>query len=179
MADFFPHHTIEWKLQQPGAIRRIALSLPAMAILTGIVVHLYRWLILSSYGTMSLWSVVASIGGGLVLLLGLATAHLGNHTVRQWLWRAPLFALVEAATEAVLGALLIALGVERIGTAVAHWSDWPTLVLAALRWRSTPILAFALLLAAVVQSIRFALLKYEHRSSTAVLIHERHSEDKP
>lgn len=177
MAYFFPHHTVEWRLQQPGAIRRIALSLPAMAIVTGIVVHLYRWLILS-YGTMSWWFVLASIGGGLVLLLGLATAHLGNHTVRQWLWRAPLFALVEGAAEAAFGALLIALGVERLGTDVAHWSDWPTLAANALFWHSIAILSFALLLAGVVQSVRFALLKHEHRSSTAVLIHERSEEEK-
>jgi hypothetical protein len=176
MANFFPHHTIEWKVEEPGAIRRFALSLPAMAVATGIVAHLYRWLVLS-YGAMNWWFLLASIGGGLVLLLGLATAHLGNHTVRQWIWRAPLFAVVEGITEAALSALLIALGVERFGTDAAHWSDWPTLAFDALLWRTAAILAFTLLLAGVVQSVRFALLKHEHRSSTAVLIHERNEEE--
>ncbi|HEU4643155.1 MAG TPA: hypothetical protein VFS44_11935 [Gemmatimonadaceae bacterium] len=171
MADFFPRHTIEWNLREPHLVRRLALSLPVMAIVTGIVVRAYRWMVLSS-GAMGFWSVLASIAGGLVLLLGLATAHLGNHPVRQWVWRAPLFVLIESATEAVASAVLLAAGLERFGTAVARWRDWPTMAFDALEWRTIAVLSFALVLAAVVQWVRFALLKHEHRASMAEAIHQ-------
>lgn len=177
MADFFPRQTIDWRLREPHAIRRLALSLPVMAIATGIIVRAYRWLVLS-YGPMRWWMIVGSIAGALVLLLGLATAHLGNHPLRQWVWRAPLFALIESATEGALAAALIAAGIERIGTEPAHWHDWPTLVFDALLWRTLAILSFTLVLATVVQWVRWALLKHEHRSSTAVLIHEREQEQR-
>lgn len=176
MADFFPRHTVEWKLRERPFIRRLSLSLPMMAIVTGIIARAYRWLVLS-YGAMSWWLLLASISGGLILLLGLATAYLGNHPVRQWVWRAPLFVLVESATEAAASAILLAAGLERFGTDAAHWRDWPTMAFDALLWRTIVILSFALVLAAVVQWVRFALLKREHRSSTAVLIHERNEED--
>lgn len=172
MADFFPRQTIDWRLREPHAVRRLALSLPAMAILTGILMRAYRWLVLS-HGPMPWWMLFGSITGALVLLLGLTTAHLGNHPLRQWVWRAPMFGLIECATEAALSAALIAAGIERIGTEPAHWRDWPTLVFDALEWRMLAILSFTLVLATVVQWVRWALLKHEHRSSTAVLIHER------
>jgi hypothetical protein len=171
MAPFFPRHTVEWKIEEPPLVRRITLSLPAMAVITGILVHLYRWFVLAHRGT-HWWIVLLLIAGGLVLLLGLTTAHLGNHTVRQWLWRAPLFALAEGATEAAMSALMIAAGVERIGTERASWGDWVSLALNSFLRRGLLILAFALLLAAVVQWVRFALLRHEHRASTAMAIHE-------
>jgi hypothetical protein len=176
MADFFPRHTVEWRIEELPLLRRIALSLGAIAVLTGVLVRLYRWMLLASHA-MPVWLFLIGIGGGLVLLLGLTAAYLGNHPVHQWVWRAPLFALVEIATEVAASALLIAAGVERIGTARAHWSDWPTLALRALTARAALILTFTLVLAGVVQVMRRALLKHERRDSTAIAIHEARREE--
>lgn len=169
MVDFFPRHTIEWRLRELSSLRRLAVSLFGMAVITGVVVHLYRWLVLS-HRPDSLWLFFVSVAGFFILLLGLATAHLGNHTVRTWLWRAPLFAIVESATEAVVSALLIAAGIERIGSQLAQWSDWQSLALHMGIRRTIAILLFALLLAVVVQWVRYFLLKAEHRDSTAIAI---------
>jgi hypothetical protein len=162
MANFFPHQTIEWKLHEPPFLRRLSLSLGWMAVIAGVAVHTYRWLVLS-HEPLSWWLLVATFVGGLGILFGLATAHLGNHTVRQWIWRAPLFAVVESATESAVSALFIALGIERIGTRLAHWPDWLPLTLSTFARRISFLLIFTLILAAVVQWVRWGLLKREHR----------------
>jgi hypothetical protein len=169
MVDFFPRHTIEWRLRELSSLRRLAVSLFGMAVTTGVVVHLYRWLVLS-HRPGNLWLFFLAVAGFFVILLGLATAHLGNHTVRTWLWRAPLFAVVESATEVVMSALLIAVGVERIGSQLATWSDWPSLALHMAIRRIAAVLIFALLLAVVVQWVRYLLLKAERRESTAIAV---------
>lgn len=169
MVDFFPRHTIEWRVRELSSLRRLAVSLFGMAVITGVVVHLYRWVVLS-HRPDNLWLFFLSAAGFFILLIGLATAHLGNHPVRTWLWRAPLFAVVESATEAAMSALLIAAGVERIGSQLATWYDWPSLALHMAVRRTVVILVFALLLAVVVQWVRYALLKHEHRDSTAIAI---------
>lgn len=169
MIDFFPRQTIEWRVRELSSLRRLAVSLVGMAVITGVVVHLYRWLVLS-YRPASLWLFFLLAAVFVVLLLGMATAHLGNHTVRQWIWRAPLFGIVESVTEAVVSALLIAAGVERIGSQLAQWSDWPSLALHMAVRRTLTIVIFALLLAVVVQWVRFILLKREHRESTAIAV---------
>ena len=174
MADFFPRHTVEWQVYELRLIRRISLSLVGVAAFTGVVVHLYRWVILT-YGSMDrVWFLLVGFGGGVLILLGMVTAHLGNHPVRQWVWRAPLFAVVESATEAAMSAILIALGVERLGTKDAHWHDWPSLAFEILIVRTVIIAVFALVLGVVVQWVRYALLRHEHRDHTALAIHEDH-----
>lgn len=173
---FFPRSPIEWHVHEPKLLRRLSRSLVGMAALTGLLVHLYRWLVLS-HGQMRWWFVLVSVAGALVLLLGLVTAHLGNHPVGQWVWRAPLFAVVEGATEAAVSALLILAGLERIGTRAAHWGDWAALSTAIFLRHTATILAFSLLLAAVVQTVRFALLKREHRASMAMAVHEAREQD--
>jgi hypothetical protein len=162
MVPFFPHQTIEWKLHEPPFLRRLSLSLGWMAVITGIAMRSYRWLVLS-HEPLTWWLFFATFAGGLGILFALATAHLGNYTVRQWIWRAPLFAIVEGATESAMSALFIALGIERIGTRLAHWPDWPELVQQAFVRRLGFLLIFTLILAAVVQWVRWELLRREHR----------------
>ena len=176
MAPFFPRHTIEWKLEEPRFVRRLAVSLIPMGILTGILAHAYRWIVLT-HRPGHWWLIFVVLAGHLAILLGLTTAHLGNHPVRQWVWRAPMFALVVSVTESVLAALLIAAGVERIGTTVAQWNDWRALSLQIFLFRESFVLIFALILAAVVQWVRFVLLKREHRLSTAMAMHEVREEE--
>jgi hypothetical protein len=176
MPVFFPRHTIDWHAYENELrlVRRVSLSLVGVAAFTGVVVHLYRWVILT-YGSLDRWwFLLAGFGGGVLILLGMATAHLANHPIRQWVWRAPLFAVVESATEAVMSAILITLGVERLGTEKAHWHDWPSLAFEILLVRTLIIATFSLVLGVVVQWVRFALLRHEHRDHTALAIHEDH-----
>lgn len=181
MARYFPRETVHWHLEEPRAFRKLTLSLPAMALITGILVRLIR--VGASGLTSSWWGVFAGIALGAIVLLGLATAHLGNYPVKQWLWRAPVFGLAEGAAEAGVSALLIAIGVERLGSTYAHLSDWPSLAtdtiigtpgLAFVDGRVVMVSLFALVLAGVVQIVRYLLLRSENRDTTAVAIHEEH-----
>jgi hypothetical protein len=174
MRHFFPRHAIEWTLHEPRALRRLSLSLVAMAVLAGVIVHACRWVVFAYGPGRHLWFALSGVLLGLVLLLGLATAHLGNYPIAQWVWRAPLFACVESATEAVISVALIAAGVERLGTQYAHWHDLPSIARSILLARIALLVVFALVLAGVVQMVRFFLLKHEHRDTTAVAIHEDH-----
>jgi hypothetical protein len=174
MAHFFPRHTVAWKaVQEPSAWRRLSLSVVAMAGITGVVLRLYRAFVLGSGAPESFGLAIASFSLGVVVLCGMATLHLGNYTVRHWWWRAPLFVLVEVAAEMLTSAALLALGAEYRGSAPATMRDWPGMALTALRWRFVVVGSFVLVLAGVVQLVRYLLLKREHRDSTAAAV--RHS----
>jgi hypothetical protein len=181
MPRYFPRDKVEWHLEEPRVFRKLTLSLPAMAVISGVLVRLIR--VGVSGISASWWGVFGAIALGLVVLLTIATAHLGNYPVRQWLWRAPLFGLAEGAAEAGVSALLTVMGVERLGSTRAHLSDWPSMAtdtiigtpgLVFLDGRVVMVSLFALILAGVVQVVRFLLLRSEHRDHTAVAIHEEH-----
>ncbi len=180
MARYFPRETVPWHLEEPRAFRKLTLSLPAMALISGVLVRLIR---VGGGQSATWWGVFAGIALGAIVLLGLATAHLGNYPVKHWLWRAPVFGLAEGAAEAGVSALLIALGVERLGSTHAHMSDWPSIAtdtiigtpgLAFIDGRVVMVSLFALVLAGVVQIVRYLLLRHENRDTTAVAIHEEH-----
>jgi hypothetical protein len=168
---FFPLDTHDWHIHEPAPIRRLSLSLVGMAVVAGVVIRLYRLMVLAYAGGG--WLALGIIGGW-IILLALATLHLGNYPVRHWLWRAPLFGAVEAATELAVSAALTAAGLERMGTAYAHWHDWWQSLTWVLVTRVVVVCLFAALLAGVVQIVRYALLKREHREHTAIAIHEDH-----
>src|SRR3954469_4470398 len=115
MSPFFPERGFTAE-RVDSFIARIPRSLIPMALLTGIVVHLYRVFVLASptitFGWISLFLAGA---GEYVLLLSLSTVYLGNHPVRQWIWRVPLFLAVEWLVEAAAVAVLIRVRFERIG----------------------------------------------------------------
>ena len=103
MTPFFPENPFTGP-RVDSLLKRIPRSLIPMAIITGIAVHSYIWLVLArSSANFGLIALLLAFAGRFVLLLVLATIYLGNHPVRQWLWRAPLFALAEWAVEAVHG----------------------------------------------------------------------------
>ncbi|HXY29487.1 MAG TPA: hypothetical protein VEI06_02165 [Gemmatimonadaceae bacterium] len=166
MAPFFPQHVTQFSLDDP-AIQRFARRLPAMAVTAGVVTHLYGQLFIArsigSGGLLLVLAVVVSI----VILMGFTTAYLGNHTVKQWIWRAPLFALTECATEALVSLVLTALALERWGSGRLTWADWPGFMSDIAVIRTITILSFSLVLAAVVQSVRYALVRHDRRASTA------------
>jgi hypothetical protein len=181
MARYFPRERVEWHLEEPRVLRKLTLSLPAMAVIAGVLVRLIR--VGVSGISASWWGVFGAIALGLVVLLTTATAHLGNYPVKQWLWRAPLFGLAVGAAEAGVSALLTVMGVERLGSTRAQLSDWPSMAtdtiigtpgLVFLDGRIVMVSLFALVLAGVVQVVRFLLLRSENRDHTAVAIHEEH-----
>ena len=181
VARYFPRDNVAWHLEEPRVFRKLTLSLPAMAIFAGVLVRLIR----VGVGGMSAswWGVFGAIALGMIVLLTIATAHLGNYPVKQWLWRAPLFGLAEGAAEAGASALLTMLGVEVLGSTRAHLSDWPSMAtdtiigtpgLGFVDGRIVMVSLFALLLAGVVQVVRYLLLRSEDRDTTAIAIHEEH-----
>jgi hypothetical protein len=153
MANFFPKQTLEFKFEEPKAFRRISFSLVEMAIITGILVRVYRVLVLT-HGSNNWLYIGGTITLGLVFLLGMLTAHLANYPLHQYPWRGPAFAVIEVLAEMAVSALLIAVGHEANGTVRAHWDDWVGMSLNALLIRGLSIVLWGLVLAAVVSLVR-------------------------
>ncbi|MFL5577503.1 MAG: hypothetical protein ACJ79S_16225 [Gemmatimonadaceae bacterium] len=171
MPTLFPRHSVDWKIEEPASFRRLTLSLVETALLTGVVLRLLRVLLRAEVGASWLSLAVYVVTIAVVLCLA-ATAHLSNYPVRQWLWRAPAFAALATAAEMVLSLALIALHREQWGTGRADFHDWPTMAAYTLLFRLAAVCVFALALAAVVQTVRFFLVRHEHRESTLAAVHE-------
>lgn len=145
-------------IEEPTFIRKLSMNLVVMAVITGISLRLYRALILQA-GWSNSWSWIAgTFLGGVGILFLLTTLHLGNYPVRAWFWRAPLFAVVEAATEVAVSFALTTMQLERIGSLTATVEDWqgsaPKLALV----RIVGITLFALILAFVSTMVRLVLI---------------------
>jgi len=153
MSTFFPRHSVEWRLEEPAAFRRLSISLVEMALLTGIVLRLLRALTFT-HGRASWLFYGAALVVGLLVLLGMTTAYLANWTLKSWLWRAPLFALVEVAGEMATSLLLIALRREPEGAVRAEFHDWPSMALRAFLQSELSICLWAALLAGVILFVR-------------------------
>jgi hypothetical protein len=172
MTPFFPESPFTGK-RVDHFLARIPRSLIPMALITGIVVHSYVWLVLARASAGFGWvALLLAFAGRFVILLALATVYLGNHPVRQWVWRVPLFAVAECAVEAAMVAILIRVRTERIGTEHARQRDWWSIVSDILIYHGIAIIVFSAILAVVVQTVRYALLKHEHRDTTAIKIHD-------
>ena len=159
MSNLFPRHAIE-HTEAPKAFRRISLSLVEMAVLTGIVMRVFRVLMLT-HGSNNWLYLGSAIAVGAAILLGALTAHLSNYPLHQYFWRAPLFAVVEVASEMTVSALLIAFGHEAMGPVRAHWDDWPGMALNALLYRGIMIVFWGLMLAGLVQILRETVVHEE------------------
>jgi|SRR5215211_2075598 len=153
MPSFFPKNTTEFKLEEPPAFRRFSFSLVEMALVTGVLVRLYRLMILT-HGSNSWLYLGGVFAVGSIFLLGMLTAHLANYPLHQYFWRAPVFAIVEVVAEMATSALLIAVGREPNGTVRAHWDDWAGMGLNALFIRGLAIVVWGLILAGVVHLVR-------------------------
>lgn len=168
MPSFFPRQTIELKLEEPKAFRRFSFSLVEMALVTGVIARLYRLLVLT-HGSNNWLYLGGTIALGIVFLVGMATAHLANYPLHQYLWRAPAFALIEVAAEMVTSAALIALGHEAYGTVRAHWDDWVGMTLQALLIRGLSIVLWTLILAGVIQIVRRTIVHEEEEPGEVVV----------
>ena len=169
----FPRHTVALT-DEDAFLRRMAHSLVGTAAITGVLVQTFHAVMVGLGATHSNILFGISLIGRLGILLGFTTLHLGSHPVHQWKWRAPLFAASEIAASSLTVALLIAIHAEWIGTARARWADWPRVTGRIIWWHGILILVFALILGVTVQWVRYAMLRHEHRDSTAQRIHEEH-----
>jgi hypothetical protein len=153
MANFFPRQTLEFKFEEPKAFRRISFSLIEMAVITGVLLRVYRVVVLT-HGSNNWLYLGGTITIGVLFLLGMLTAHLANYPLNHYVWRGPAFAVVEVLAEMAVSALLIAVGHEANGTVRAHWDDWVGLGLNALLYRGLAIVIWTLLLTVVIQIVR-------------------------
>ena len=160
MPTFFPRHTIEIRLEEPKAFRKFSFSLVEMAIVTGVLLRIFRLFVLT-HGSNNWFYLGGAFAIGSVFLLGMATAHLANYPLQQYLWRAPAFAALEVVGEMATSALLISLGHEPNGSVRAHWDDWVGMSLSALLIRGLAISLWALILAGVVQLVRRTIVHEE------------------
>jgi hypothetical protein len=166
MAPFFPQVTGTFQRHEYPALRRLTMSLGVSAAVTGVVLRLFRAITLTSTPNERLLFLAVSFGVGLLILFAAVTLHLGNFTVKHWLWRAPAFAAIEATAESLTALGLIALNAEPIGSARATVADWPGIAIGAFLWRTVAVVLYAAVLAGVVQVVRYALTKKEHRTHT-------------
>ena len=150
--------TSEWDFEEPAAFTRIARSPVELALITGVVMRLFRAVVLTQ-GNASSSFLCAALVLGTLFLLGMATLHLGRFPVREWPWRAPLFAVFETAGEMAVSLLLISLHREPWGTARAEFTDWQPMVTGVLFWRVLGVSVWALLLGTTVSFIRGRVLK--------------------
>lgn len=147
-------------------MRRVSLSLPLMGFLAGAGLRTYRALVLEfGWSDSWLWIAGTFIVGAVFLFL-MVTLHVGNYSVRQWAWRAPLFALVESATEIAVSLSLTLLGIERIGSIVATLEDWQSTSVRILVYRVVGITGFSLLLALVSTVVRLLLIPRHKEAKT-------------
>jgi len=170
MPDFFPRQTIAWHLERAAGFRGLTLSVIESGLLTGVVLRLFRAMVIARPSAG--WWVIGYVVTFGVVLTGAAALHLGNYTVRHWLWRAPAFGALAAVGEMVTSLPLIALHREPWGnTGRADFRDWPLMARETLLVDVALVSVFALILAAVVQSVRYLLVRHEHRGHTLQAIH--------
>ncbi|HUF28536.1 MAG TPA: hypothetical protein VMM18_16275 [Gemmatimonadaceae bacterium] len=172
MVEYFPRQTLTWKVEEPPVFRRLTLSLVEMSVLTGILLRVYRAFV-HAHAADSWLVAGTTLAFGAVILFGMLAIHLANFPIRHWLWRAPAFAILEAAAEMITSLGLIAIGREPYGTARAEMHDWMAMATNTLLIRVVAIALFALVLAGVVQAVRYALLRRDNRGSTADRIHRQ------
>ena len=168
MNAYFPRHTADWRMEEPAALRRLTMSLVEMTIITGVTLRLLRSIALT-YGGGESWAYLGgTLALGVTILFGMLAAHLANFTLRTWIWRAPAFAVGEWAAEMATSALLIAFNREPIGSRErAEFADLPAMAQTTFMARFAAVVAFALVLAAVVYLVRYALIRRERTASAA------------
>jgi hypothetical protein len=164
MPSLFPRQTVEWRLEEPRAFRRFSRSLIEMAVVTDVLLRIFRVLTLT-HGSNNWLYLGGMLALGMLFLLGMVTAHLASYPLHQYLWRAPAYAIIEVLAEMATSALLIALGREANGTVRAHWDDWAGLGLHALLYRGLAIVVWGLILAGVVSLVRRTLVHEDEESS--------------
>lgn len=168
MSSYFPRSTAEWRIEEPPALRRLTMSLVEMTLITGVTIRLLRSIALTYGGGESWLYLGGTFALGITILFGMLAAHLANFTLKTWLWRAPAFAVGEWLAEMATSALLIAFKREPIGSRErAEFADLPSMAETTFMMRFAAVIAFALVLAAVVYLVRYVLIHRERTASAA------------
>ena len=161
MGRYFPRDTRELDAIEPPGFRRLTLSLAEMALITGVILRLFR-AVAVTYGPSTNWLYLAlAILVGSTILFGMVALHLANFTPRRWLWRAPIFGLVESATEMVVSLGLILLGREPIGSSRAVLAQWPAMAANTILFHTLAVCIFAAALAGTFQLVRRIMIAKE------------------
>jgi len=148
----------EWDLEEPESFKKIARSPVELAAITGVLIRLFRALILT-HGPVDSWAYLgAALAAGAIFLFTMATLHLGRFPLKEWPWRAALFAIVETAAEMGTSLLLIAMHREPWGTVRAEYPDWQPMAVGVLFWRLVTVTLFALLLGGTMHLVRTKLM---------------------
>jgi hypothetical protein len=124
-----------------------------MAIITGILVRVYRSLVLT-HGSSGFGYIAGTMTIAILFIVFMATAHLANYPLHQWMWRAPTFAALEVAGEMAASLFLIWLSREPNGTVRANFGDWPGMTMRALLYRGLIVVTWSLILAGIIQLVR-------------------------
>ena len=148
----------EWDLDEPESFKRIARSPVELAAITGVLIRLFRALILTHGPVDSLAYLGAGLALGAIFLLTMATLHLGRFPMKEWPWRAAVFAVVETAAEMATSLALIAMHREPWGTVRAEYQDWQAMARGVAFWRFLTLMLFALLLGATMHLVRTKLI---------------------
>jgi len=179
MSSYFPRHTADWRIEEPAILRRLTMSIIETSVIAGVAVHLLRSIALT-YGGGSLLYFAGTVALGFTILFGLLAAHLSNYTIRTWVWRAPAFALLESLAEIATSAVLIAFHREPVGSRErAEFADLATIAKQTLIFRVSSIIVFSLVLAAVVYTVRYVLIKRERTASGAEAVRAEMDEPTP
>ncbi|MBL0169798.1 MAG: hypothetical protein IPP90_03565 [Gemmatimonadaceae bacterium] len=159
MSRFFPRDVVHWGEERLHPLRAFAVRTLEPAGITGLVLRLYRALMLGLTATGSLAAFVGGLIVGALFLCGMLTWHLGNFPIKRWPMRVLAFILIEVAAELGMSSLLIGFGRERLGSRLATWADWWPMAGQTLMERGIMLTLFALVLAASVQIVRRSLDK--------------------
>jgi len=153
VSNLFPQNTAMMRIEPPSALRRLSFSLIGMALITGVLVRVYRALVLT-HGSSSFAYIGTVLTVALLFVVGMTTAHLSNFPLNRWVWRAPAFAGLEAVAELATSLLLIWIGLEPNGTVRAHYADWPGMMTQSLLIGVVVVVGWSLVLAGIVQLVR-------------------------
>lgn len=153
VADLFPQHTALMRTHEEStALRRFSRSLAEMGLITGVLIRVFRTVVLS-HAWSGLW-FVAMLTVAALFLVGMATAHLANYPLHHWVWRVPAFVALEVGGEMLTSLILIWLGREAYGAVRAHMADWPSLMIRAFLIRGLIVVVWSGILAGVVRLVR-------------------------
>lgn len=158
----------EWTPPEPTAFQKVAQSLIEVSLITGILVRLFRAVILTHGAPDNLLYLGGAFAIGAIFLLGMMTVHLSRVPLNQWLWRAPAFAVLESLAESLTSLGLIYASREPLGSARAELTDWPGMSLSIFLTRFVVLGVFALLLGLIVQRLRSSAVAKE-RSRSGIL----------
>jgi hypothetical protein len=159
MSRFFPRDVIHWGEERLHPLRAFAVRTLEPAGITGLVLRVYRALVLGATASAGLIAFVGSLTVGVLFLCGMLTWHLGNFPIKRWPLRILAFILIEVAAELGMSSLLIGIHRERFGSRVATWGDWWPMAGQTFIERGLVMVLFALVLAASVQIVRRAFDK--------------------